>query len=133
MTRLFLIVGLPGAGGTVVAKQLAAEQRALRLTPDEWMLPLFGDSKAHGKRDVLEGRLIAPGFHALQLGTSVVLDRWRAQFEAPDADELGDLPVPAAPPGWSGWPAWAADRWPPVYSDLNLAIQSRFTSSAWRW
>jgi hypothetical protein len=74
MATLFLIVGLPGAGKTVRAKELAEEHRALRLTPDEWMIPLFGESMADGKRFVLEGRLITVALQALRLGTSVVLD-----------------------------------------------------------
>jgi streptomycin 6-kinase len=168
---LLLMVGLPGAGKTTRAKELAAAHRALRLTPNEWMIPLFGEPKADGKRDVLEGRLIAVALQALQLGTSVVLDfglwgrdersalrwlatsagascqvvylpvdkdvqrariahrqataphqtfpmteadidRWREQFQVPDASELGDGNVPGPPPGWPGWPEWAADRWP---------------------
>jgi predicted kinase len=68
------MVGLPGAGKTTKAKELAAAHRALRLTPDEWMIPLFGESMAGGKRDVLEGRLISVALQALRLGTSVVLD-----------------------------------------------------------
>jgi predicted kinase len=71
---LFLMVGLPGAGKTTRAKELAAANRALRLTPDEWMISLFGDSMADGKRFVLEGRLILVALQALRLGTSVVLD-----------------------------------------------------------
>ncbi len=71
---LFLMVGLPGAGKTTWAKELAAAHRALRLTPDEWMIPLFGEPKADGQRDVLEGRLISVALQALRLGTSVVLD-----------------------------------------------------------
>jgi predicted kinase len=77
MTRvaiLFLMVGLPGAGKTRRAEELAAQHRAIRLTPDEWMIPLFGDSMAGGKRFVLEGRLISVALQALRLGTSVVLD-----------------------------------------------------------
>ena len=74
MTTLFLIVGLPGAGKTVRAKSLAAEHAALRLTPDEWMLSLFGDPQPAGKRDLLEGHLISVAVEALRLGTSVVLD-----------------------------------------------------------
>ena len=35
---LLLMVGLPGAGKTTRAKELAAAYRALRLTPDEWMI-----------------------------------------------------------------------------------------------
>ncbi|MEV5526734.1 AAA family ATPase [Streptomyces prunicolor] len=74
MTTLFLTVGLPGAGKTTRARQLAEEHSALRLTPDEWMLPLFGDPQPAGKRDVLEGRLLWVGLEALKLGTDVILD-----------------------------------------------------------
>ena len=38
------------------------------------MIPLFGESDAGGKRDVLEGRLISLALEAVKLGTSVVLD-----------------------------------------------------------
>jgi predicted kinase len=71
---MLLMVGLPGAGKTTRAKELAAAHRALRLTPDHWMIPLFGESMAGGKRFVLEGRLISVALQALRLGTSVVLD-----------------------------------------------------------
>jgi predicted kinase len=71
---LFLMVGLPGAGKTTRAKELAATYQAVRLTPDHWMIPLFGDNMAGGKRFVLEGRLISVALQALRLGTSVVLD-----------------------------------------------------------
>ena len=74
VATLILMVGLPGAGKTTRAKELAAEHRALRLTPDHWMVPLFGDSMADGKRFVLEGRLISVALQALRLGISVVLD-----------------------------------------------------------
>jgi predicted kinase len=74
VATLFLIVGLPGAGKTERAKALAAEHRALRLTPDAWMIPLFGDPQPAGKRDILEGRLIWLALEALRLGTNVVLD-----------------------------------------------------------
>ena len=42
--------------------------------PDHWVIPLFGDPLADGKRWVLEGRLISVALQALRLGTSVVLD-----------------------------------------------------------
>jgi predicted kinase len=73
VAELLLIVGLPGAGKTTRAKALAAERRALRLTPDEWVIALFG-GRDDDKRWVLEGRLISLAFEALRLGTSVVLD-----------------------------------------------------------
>lgn len=74
MATLFLMVGLPGAGKTTRAVALAAERRAVRLSPDVWMIPLYGASDPGGKRDVLEGRLVAVALQVLGLGTSVVLD-----------------------------------------------------------
>jgi predicted kinase len=53
----------PAAGKTTRARELAAMHQALRLTPDHWMTPLFGDPRADGKRWVLEGRLISPASH----------------------------------------------------------------------
>ncbi|HYO36984.1 MAG TPA: ATP-binding protein [Geodermatophilus sp.] len=68
------MVGLPAAGKTTRATELAAAHRALRLTPDSWMVPLFGDPLADGRRFALEGRLISVALQALRLGTGVVLD-----------------------------------------------------------
>src|ERR1700722_19949582 len=70
---ILLVVGLAGAGKPPGARELAAVHRALRLTPDEWMIPLFGEPLADGKRFVLEGRLISVALRALRLGGSVVL------------------------------------------------------------
>jgi predicted kinase len=44
------------------------------MTPDAWMISLFGQSQPDGKRDVLEGRLIALAIEAWRLRVSVVLD-----------------------------------------------------------
>ncbi|WP_432496776.1 AAA family ATPase [Kineococcus gypseus] len=69
------MVGLPGAGKTTLARELARSRGALRLTPDEWHRPLLGESlDGGGRRDVLEGRLITVALRVLQLGTGVVLD-----------------------------------------------------------
>ena len=78
---LHLTVGLPGVGKTTLARRIEADTGALRLTPDEWMLPLLGDSQAEGKRDVLEGRFIWVAHRVLAGGLSVVLDFgcWSAQ------------------------------------------------------
>ena len=72
--RLYVMVGLPAAGKTTLARRIEIEHRALRFTPDEWMIPLFGESMANGKRNVLEGRFIATALSALRLGVNVVLD-----------------------------------------------------------
>lgn len=103
--KLWLMVGLPGAGKTTRARELAESHRALRLTPDEWHLDLFGTSlRADGKRDILEARLISIALRTLRLGTSVILDfglwgrdersalRWLAS-EAGAVCEVVYLPV----------------------------------------
>jgi predicted kinase len=36
------MVGLPCSGKTTLAHKLEREQSALRLTPDEWQIDLFG-------------------------------------------------------------------------------------------
>ncbi|QIM23017.1 ATP-binding protein [Phycicoccus sp. HDW14] len=71
---MFLTVGLPGAGKTTRAKQLASEHRILRLTPDDWMAPLFGWSDAEGRRDILEGRMVWVAHRVLLGGSGVILD-----------------------------------------------------------
>ena len=71
---LHLTAGLPGVGKTTRARRIAAEGSLLRLTPDEWMAPLFGDSNADGRRDILEGRLIWVAYRVLRSSSSVVLD-----------------------------------------------------------
>ncbi|QKE83888.1 ATP-binding protein [Arthrobacter sp. NEB 688] len=71
---LFLTVGLPGVGKTTRARELAATHGILRLTPDDWMAPLLGDSDADGRRDVLEGRMVWVAHEVLRSGVGVVLD-----------------------------------------------------------
>jgi len=104
---MYVMVGLPGAGKTTRARQLEAEKQALRLTPDEWMIPLFGEPEADGNRDVLEGRLVWLSIRALRLGVNVILDfgvwsrnermalRWLAAQAGADC-ELVYLEVSAA-------------------------------------
>ena len=73
---LHLTVGLPGVGKTTVARELEQATGALRLTPDEWQVALFGVQwKDHFRqRDVLEGRLVWVAHQVLQGGLSVILD-----------------------------------------------------------
>ena len=71
---VYLIVGLPGAGKTTHAKELQTSASALRLTPDEWQIALFGDQNPPDKRDLVEGKLVQIGMRAAELGTNVVFD-----------------------------------------------------------
>jgi len=71
---LYVMVGLPASGKSTRARQLEEEHHALRLTPDEWMIPLFDHHNADGKRDVLEGRFVWLALRTLRKGIDVVLD-----------------------------------------------------------
>ena len=78
MATLHLMVGLPCAGKTTLARQLEVERSALRLTPDEWQLRLFGqdaDEPEHDARhSLIEAMLWDVASRALALGTNVILD-----------------------------------------------------------
>ena len=166
-----LIVGLPGAGKTTRARELETSESALRLTPDEWQIALFGGENPPEQRDMVEGKLVQLGMRAAQLGINVVFDfglwgkdersalrwiagtlgvgsqvvylpiddeeqrrrvtnrfdttphhtfrmsdveleQWRAQFQAPDEEELRGTDVPVVPSGHASWSQWASQRWP---------------------
>ncbi len=72
------MVGLPCSGKTTLAQKIEQEQAALRLTPDEWQIALFGqdaDAPEHDARHTLiEGMLWKIAARALELGTNVILD-----------------------------------------------------------
>src|SRR4051794_25055102 len=71
---LFLTVGLPGTGKTTAARRIEVEQRALRLTKDEWVKALYGRENPPPAQDVIEGRLVEIGLRGLELGINVVID-----------------------------------------------------------
>ncbi len=54
---LHLVVGLPCSGKTTFAKNLEKEIGALRLTPDEWQLRLFGQDLDHADHDWRHGTI----------------------------------------------------------------------------
>jgi predicted kinase len=98
MATLYLMVGLPCSGKTARAKALEHELFALRLTPDEWHVGLFGHDvydPEHDKRhSIIEAHLWQVAARVLALGTNVILDFgfWakeeREEFRA-RARELG--------------------------------------------
>ncbi|MDB5046694.1 MAG: hypothetical protein JWQ08_2744 [Deinococcus sp.] len=84
---LTLLCGLPGSGKTTLARHLEAPSelrgRTLRLSSDDWMVPLFGQ---HMPREVFNARLAVVrdlqwelAARLLGLGVNVVLDDgfWR--------------------------------------------------------
>lgn len=78
MATLHLMVGLPCSGKTTLARKLEVERSALRLTPNEWQLRLFGqDAEApehDARHSLIEGMLWDVASRALALGTNVILD-----------------------------------------------------------
>ncbi len=78
MATLHLMVGLPCSGKTTLARTLEYERLALRLTPDEWQLRLFGqDAEApehNARHSLIEALLWELASRALVLGTNVILD-----------------------------------------------------------
>jgi len=72
------MVGLPCSGKTTLAKKLEHERSALRLTPDEWQIGLFGQDAEEPEHDALhsfiETLLWNIASRALELGTNVILD-----------------------------------------------------------
>ncbi len=72
--RLILTCGLPGAGKTTLARQLAADRSALRLTKDEWMWALGSSPWDAPTQENVERQLWRLAQDVLRLGLSVVLD-----------------------------------------------------------
>jgi predicted kinase len=90
VATLFITCGVPGSGKTTLAKRLEEEQRAIRLTGDEWLHELYPSEadealdaelplvqrlqwvSAH--RPLVERLQWALALRALALGVNVVLD-----------------------------------------------------------
>ena len=72
--RLLLTCGLPGAGKTTIARQLAADRSALRLTQDEWLIALGSSPWDAPMRERVDHELWRLAQDILRLGVSVVLD-----------------------------------------------------------
>lgn len=72
--RLILICGLPGSGKTTLARQLAQQVRAVRVSPDEWKHALGIDYYDDEARVRLESRLWQLAQELLTLGQSVIME-----------------------------------------------------------
>lgn len=156
--RLILICGLPGSGKTTLAKRLAADAQAVRLSPDEWKHALGIDYYDEGARVRLEAKLWQLAQELLGLGQSVVMEHgfW-ARSERDElrrtgraigaAVELHYLEVPveelwrrldqrnrAATPGAvpikrSDLERWATQFEPPDAAELALFDRARLSDS----
>lgn len=87
--RLVVLCGLPAAGKTTLARELADAYGAIRLDADEWKLALGIDPFDDDARVRLEGQLLDLAKRLLSLGTSVVLE-W-GFWARVERDALRDL------------------------------------------
>jgi predicted kinase len=69
-----LTCGLPGSGKTTLARRLAEERSALRLTQDDWLFALGATPWQDDVRDRVDLELWRLAQEVLGLGLSVVLD-----------------------------------------------------------
>jgi predicted kinase len=85
VASLHLMVGLPCSGKTTLARQLETKYSALRLTPDEWHIRLFGhdygdnmtesdETKHDSRHDSVESLMWEVASRVLILGVDVILD-----------------------------------------------------------
>ena len=148
--RLILTCGLPGAGKTTLARQLAADRRAVRLTSDEWLWALGSTPWDAPTQEKVEHELWQLAQETLRLGLSVVLDfgLW-ARFERDEMRsvardlgvgvELHYLDVPAdelwrrvdarnSQPPWDSYPIRRADLdgWLPLFQAPDAAELALF-------
>src|ERR1051325_5852880 len=85
VATLHLIVGLPCSGKTTLARQLETKYSALRLTPDEWHIRLFGhdfgdnmtesaEAEHDSRHAAVESIMWDVAARVLVLGVDVILD-----------------------------------------------------------
>jgi predicted kinase len=76
--KAIMVCGLPGAGKTTFAKKLEKEIPAVRLSPDEWIVPLLETPLKEGEdkkiRAPMEKMLLELAVRLAELGTNVILE-----------------------------------------------------------
>lgn len=72
--RVALVCGMPGAGKTTLARRLAVERDAVRLCPDEWVVPLGLDPLDPRTRRTVERLQWAQALDLVERGLTVVVE-----------------------------------------------------------
>jgi predicted kinase len=71
---LHLLCGLPGAGKSTRAKQILAAERAVYVSPDDWIVTLGVSLVDYEFRFALQGLMLAQAGEILRSGASVVIE-----------------------------------------------------------
>jgi predicted kinase len=71
---LFLLCGLPGSGKSTRAKQILASERAVYITPDNWIVALGVSLVDYEFRFALQDLMLAQAGEILRAGASVVIE-----------------------------------------------------------
>ncbi|HEX3364426.1 ATP-binding protein [Phenylobacterium sp.] len=74
MATLFMLCGLPCSGKSTLAREIEAEQGALRLLPDEWIVRLGLDPRDQGRRSEIERIQVEIAARVLAKGCDVILE-----------------------------------------------------------
>lgn len=124
-----------GSAGTTAARRLEQDQRALRLTKDDWVRALYGAENPSAAGDVIEGQLVEMHYFELEPAeqrrrleqrhaeaphttwpmSEGDLATWATTIQVPAPGELdGTAPIDPPPVGFATWDAWRRHRWPPA-------------------
>jgi predicted kinase len=74
MASLFMLMGVPGSGKSMLAKRLESERPALLLSSDDWMSKIVGDGCDAERRQAVHAMQLDLAESVLRLGSDVILE-----------------------------------------------------------
>ncbi|KDM90012.1 AAA family ATPase [Photobacterium galatheae] len=78
MSQLYMLCGFIGSGKTTYAKKIEKNEKAIRFSMDEWMIPLFGESMSriefHERHSFFEEKFKEIAIQLLNNNQSVIFD-----------------------------------------------------------
>lgn len=74
MTKLYMLMGLPGSGKTTVGRKLEIDKSAVLLTPDVWMERIVGNGFDADRRKAVHAVQLDLAERLLKIGCDVILE-----------------------------------------------------------